>query len=606
MMTKVIWLIPLVFLRIRFVEGWVVSPSSGVVSDSVFSQWVIRRRSSTALNVVFTKLSEDCLAALQVAQETASSLQQSTVDEPCLLLGICHHPGRCQSTLQQYDITSENIARILNYLKPESYVPKLSDFSTQPVELPYAASLQRTLFQAGTISASCGATNICPEHVLLSLLQYQEIDGEAHAATRSDDCPAMETIYHLDATLEGEDICSTLLQNLMQSQSLVSDAASGNKLVSSTNTKVGAPAGRSETEEKSNESILEECSIDLTALAANGELDKVHGRDAELQACFQTLVRRRKNNVCLVGEAGVGKTAIAEGLAQILVSEEQCPMILKGYRMVSLQVAALLAGTKYRGEFEGRLRSIIEELTTNSNRTRTILFVDEIHTLVGAGSTGDGSMDASNLLKPYLARGQLQVVGATTVAEYNKYIAKDAALERRFQPVMVEEPSVEATVGILQALLPTYRAHHRVEFTDAALQAAARLSDRYINDRFLPDKALDLIDEAGALATLTRNPNDLEPPQVTEREITDIISQWTNIPVGRLELDEMSKLRGLEENLARRVKGQERAVKSVAKAIRRARTGIRNPRRPIASFLFCGTTGTGPSQGFFCYTGGWL
>jgi ATP-dependent Clp protease ATP-binding subunit ClpC len=277
-------------------------------------------------------------------------------------------------------------------------------------------------------------------------------------------------------------------------------------------------------------------------------------------------------------------------LAQILVSDA-CPPFLKGHRIISLEVGALLAGTKFRGEFEERLRTVIEILS--NSRTKSILFIDEIHNLVGAGGNSEGNMDASNILKPYLARGQLQVIGATTITEYNRYIAKDAALERRFQPVLIREPNVDETVDILKAVLPFYQSHHKVEYTPASLQAAARLSDRYINDRFLPDKAIDVLDEAGALANLKRNRMDVEPPTVTEQCITDIISRWTNIPVGKLEMDEMDRLQLLEQNLAQRVKGQERAVRTVAKAIRRARTGIRNPRRPVASFLFCGPTGTG-------------
>ena len=280
------------------------------------------------------------------------------------------------------------------------------------------------------------------------------------------------------------------------------------------------------------------------------------------------------------------------GLAQILASKEDCPALLKGCKILSLEIAALLAGTKYRGEFEMRLKAIIEELTNSTSGKSPILFLDEIHTLVGAGSSGEGSMDAAQILKPFLARGQLQVIGATTIQEYNKFIAKDAALERRFQPVLIREPTVDQTVGILQAVLPFYQSHHRVEFTPESLEAAARLSDRYINDRFLPDKAIDLLDEAGALATLTRIPNE-PAPVVTEKLITNIISKWTSIPVGNLEMDEMSRLQVLEESLALRVKGQELAVRAVAKAVRRARTGIRNPQRPIASFLFCGPSGVG-------------
>jgi ATP-dependent Clp protease ATP-binding subunit ClpC len=265
-----------------------------------------------------------------------------------------------------------------------------------------------------------------------------------------------------------------------------------------------------------------------------------------------------------------------------------------------LEVGALVAGTKFRGELEERLRTIIEILS--ASRTKSILFLDEIHNLVGAGGNSEGNLDASNILKPYLARGQLQVIGATTITEYQRYIAKDAALERRFQPILIREPTVEETVEILKAVVPFYQTHHKVEYTMDSLEAAARLSDRYINDRFLPDKAIDVLDQAGAMATLTRkNRIELsmwEPPTVTDRSITDIISQWTNIPVGKLELDEMDRLQLLEDFLGRRVKGQSRAVRTVARAIRRARTGIRNPRRPVASFLFCGPTGTGAFRVF--------
>jgi ATP-dependent Clp protease ATP-binding subunit ClpA len=521
----------------------------------------------------------------------------------------------------------------LEYLQPTSSTassaPKLSDFKklTDPdaakVELPLAAALQQTLFDAGQISNSMGASAIEPHHVFLALLNYKEVGetGEAQAATRSDDCEAMEILYHLDATLEGEDICFSLLQTLLQQQqqqqqqqqkekekegasnnaskdedasSSASSSSSAAASSSSSSSKEpiisGTGAAMSEAKEKAR-SLLQECGVDLTLMAREGQLDKVHGRDAEIQACFQTLVRRRKNNVCLIGEAGVGKTCIVEQLAQILVTPELCPPFLEGHRIISLEVGALLAGTKFRGEFEERLRTIIEILS--NSRTKSILFIDEIHNLVGAGGNSEGNMDASNILKPYLARGQLQVIGATTITEYNRHIAKDAALERRFQPVLIREPTVEETVDILNAVLPFYRSHHKVEYTNSSLEAAARLSDRYINDRFLPDKAIDVLDEAGAMATLKRNRFDIEPPTVTDKSITDIISQWTNIPVGKLEMDEMDRLQLLEENLGRRVKGQERAVRTVAKAIRRARTGIRNPRRPVASFLFCGPTGTG-------------
>ena len=564
-------------------DAWVSSPSI------LPTRRAKTARLSTACMTVFTRLSEDSIKALQIAQEQAALQSLPAVDNPNMLLGISDNPGKTKSTLEKYDITWENIRRVLNYLAPSSSsVPKLSDFSSaKKSELPYSASLQKTLFGAGTISNAMGSTEIKPEHIFLALLEYKEIDGVAQAATRSDDCEAMEIIYHLDATVEGEDICFDLLRAIMEEKEDNDPSSTNENIKTKSDAADPVPASGGKNSVDPEKSVLMECGVDLTKQARDGELDKVHGRDREIQTCFQTLVRRRKNNVCLVGESGVGKTAIAEGIAQILVSDE-CPSFLKGYRIVSLETAALLAGTKYRGEFEERLRAIIDELTSEDSEGRsTILFIDELHTLIGAGGTDGGGMDASNILKPYLARGQLQVIGATTIVEYQRFISKDAALERRFQPVLVKEPTVEQAVEILKAILPFYMGHHRVTYTDACLEAAVRLTDRYISERFLPDKAIDIIDEAGAFASLNRKPN-YPAPEVTERHITDLISQWTGIPVGKLETSEMDKLLHLEENLTLRVKGQERAVNTVAKAIRRARTGIRNPRRPIASLLFCG------------------
>jgi ATP-dependent Clp protease ATP-binding subunit ClpC len=539
-------------------------------------------------NVVFTRLSEDCISALGKAQEQAMLSKQDEIDNTFLLLGICDSPGRTKSTLERYEITWQSIRRILNYLnkdhlqqkiKQSRSGPKLSDFS-EPIEdsmLPYSNSLQQTLFQAGKISQVMGSPAIEPEHIFLALLQYREVDGEAQAATRGDDCDAMEILYHIDAQLEGEDICESLLQALMEDRTNPKKKEAPSTTVKNQpKATIPAPptANTSSTaaaEAAVEPSLLEQFGSDLTKQAEDGELDIVHGRDDEIQSCLRILLRRRKNNVCMIGEAGVGKTSIAEGLAQVLVSEN-CPALLKGHRIRSIEVGALLSGTKFRGSFEERLRAIIQELSSDDTPP-TILFLDEIHTLMGTGAAEGGGMDAANLLKPYLARGKLRVIGATTIVEYNKFIAKDAAMERRFQPVLIREPTVEQTVQILRALLPFYTAHHRVEFEDASLEAAAKLSDRYIPDRFLPDKAIDLLDEAGALATLTRMPNE-PPPIVTEKIITKIVSEWSSIPAGKLEMDEMERLQALEENMARRVKGQERAVRTVAKAIRRARTGI--------------------------------
>ena len=561
-------------------------------------------------NVVFTRLSEDCIQALQTAQEQAALSQQTEIDNSYLLLALCENPGQTKTTLEHYQITWENIRRTLNYLADDSSrntkTLKLADFQPKTGEsvlLPYSKSLQETLFSAGQISQIMGAAEIEPHHVFLALLQYKEVNGEAQAATRGDDCDAMEMIWHIDATLEGEDICDWLLQDLMEQQTAEriqqegdsegkhSSSSSGSSSMSNATKKTITHGPNGNDENVGIQSLLERFGTDLTQQARDGDLDVVYGRDEEIQSCLRILLRRRKNNVCMIGEAGVGKTAVAEGIASILASEKDCPPLLRGHRVISIEIAAILSGTKFRGEFEERLRAIIEELVDEDSKP-TILFLDEIHTLMGAGSTDGGGMDAANLLKPYLARGKLQVIGATTIVEYNKFIAKDAAMERRFQPVLIKEPSVEQTVGILQALVPFYQAHHRVEFSSESLQAAAKLSDRYINDRFLPDKAIDILDEAGALASLKRVPDE-PPPVVTEKQITEIISEWSGVPVGTLQMDEMERLQALEESMTLRVKGQERAVRSVAKAIRRARTGVSNPRRPIASFLFCGPTGVG-------------
>jgi ATP-dependent Clp protease ATP-binding subunit ClpA len=288
------------------------------------------------------------------------------------------------------------------------------------------------------------------------------------------------------------------------------------------------------------------------------------------------------------------QTAIAEGVAQILIDEENCPTRLKGYRLISLELSNLVAGTKYRGEFEERLQAVLKEVT-NPKAPPTILFIDEIHNLVGAGAA-EGGMDAANLLKPALARGEMQLIGATTIMEYRKYIEKDAALERRLQPVLIKEPSVNETLNILKAVQSHYEKHHGVKYTPEALASAVSLSDRYITDRFLPDKALDLLDESGAIAHLERVEDDDECPIVTEHTVASIISEWSGIPLGKLETSEMDRLRALEAEMTKRVKGQNRAVRGVAKAIRRARSGLRDPKRPVASFLFCGPTGTGKTE----------
>ncbi|MCI9174676.1 MAG: ATP-dependent Clp protease ATP-binding subunit [Lachnospiraceae bacterium] len=392
--------------------------------------------------------------------------------------------------------------------------------------------------------------------------------------------------------------------------------------------------------------VLDQYSRDLTKLSLEGKLDPVIGREEEIRRVIQILSRRGKNNPCLIGEPGVGKTAIAEGLAQ-QISLGLVPESVAGKRVITLDLSSMIAGSKYRGEFEERIKKVIREVIGAGN---ILLFMDELHTMIGAGGA-EGAMDASNILKPYLARGEIQMIGATTVEEYRKYIERDAALERRFQPVMVEEPTVEDTVEILKGLRRFYEKHHQVVITDEGLEAAARLSDRYVSDRFLPDKAIDLMDEAAAKVRLegvktSTNLQDIrieinrvtdemeeaiqkmeiktaselrkekealqeeydkiqkkarksmkrKKAEVGENEIAEVVAQWTKIPVKKLAEEESARLRKLESVLHKRVIGQEEAVSAVAKAVRRGRVGLKDPNRPIGSFLFLGPTGVGKTE----------
>ena len=392
--------------------------------------------------------------------------------------------------------------------------------------------------------------------------------------------------------------------------------------------------------------VLEQFCTDLNALAEDGKLDPVVGREEEMQRLMQILSRRTKNNPCMVGEPGVGKTAIIEGIAQ-RIAKEAVPEKMRDKRIFSLDLAALIAGSKYRGEFEERMKRLVGEVRAAGN---IILFLDEIHTVVGAGGA-EGAMDASNILKPSLARGEIQLIGATTITEYRKYIEKDAALERRFQPVMVEEPSKEETIRILEGIRGKYEVHHRIEISQEAIRAAVMLSDRYISDRFLPDKAIDVLDEACSKAALRgyKMPEQIEDLEqiigelnqeledaikernmekaallaadknqineklkrakarrerqqqklriaLTEGDIADVVSEWTRIPVQRLAQSETERLKKLEATLHKRVIGQEDAVSAVARAVKRGRVGLKDPSRPVGSFLFLGPTGVGKTE----------
>ncbi|MBV8582775.1 MAG: ATP-dependent Clp protease ATP-binding subunit, partial [Candidatus Eremiobacteraeota bacterium] len=332
-------------------------------------------------------------------------------------------------------------------------------------------------------------------------------------------------------------------------------------------------------------------SRDLTQLARDGKLDPVIGRDEEIERVVSILARRSKNNPVLVGEPGVGKTAVVEGLAQRIVTGN-VPEALRGKRVLALSLGPLVAGTKYRGEFEGRVKRIVDEVKRSARDV--VLFIDELHTLVGAGAA-EGALDLGSMIKPELARGDLQCIGATTFDEYRKYVESDAALERRFQPVMVDEPSVEQTTEILRGLRDGYARHHRVTITDDAIEAAAALSARYIADRFLPDKAIDLMDEAAASVAL-QNKGAVDFPNVTPEHVASVVTRWTGIPQTALSESQANALLDLENVLSRRVIGQDRAIASVSDAIRRARAGLHDPRKPLGSFLFKGPSGVGKTE----------
>jgi ATP-dependent Clp protease ATP-binding subunit ClpC len=472
---------------------------------------------------------------------------------------------------------------------------------SEPPALTPAA--KRALLDAHRISRAVGSSYIGPEHVLLALA----VNPESAAGQ----------------LLGASHITPDSLQRAMTGQGQPPP---------------GAPGGRSATP------TLDEFGRDLTALAREGQVDPVVGRDEQIEQTIEVLSRRTKNNPVLIGEAGVGKTAIVEGIAQ-RVADEEVPETLTGKRVIQIDLAGVVAGTRYRGDFEERMKRIIDEIRENA--TDLIVFIDELHTVVGAGAGGEGgTLDAGNMLKPALARGELHIIGATTLDEYRKSVEKDAALARRFQPIMVPEPDVEDTIAILRGLRDRYEAHHQVRFTDEALIAAAELSDRYLTDRYLPDKAIDLIDQAGARVRLrTKTPGadvrHLEReaeqlqrdkdqavaseqyerasrlrdrirglqeeiagrtgrssavPEVTVNDIAEVVSRATGIPVQQLTEEEKDRLLRLEDHLHQRVIGQDEATAAVAEAVRRARSGLGDPGRPVGSFLFLGPTGVGKTE----------
>jgi len=548
------------------------------------------------------RFTERAQRVLILANEEAKALNHNYVGTEHILLGLLkENEGVAAQALHSLGVQFDDI---------RDRIESLIGRGTMPVDvIGYTPRAKRVLELSFVEARRLGHNYVGTEHILLGLLR------------------------------EGEGVAARVLMEMGVDLNRARDEVM--KLLSQ------EPGGQAKQGRAyGNTPNLNQYGRDLTEMARDGKLDPVIGRQKEIERVIQVLSRRTKNNPCLIGDPGVGKTAIAEGLAQQIVAGN-VPEILKDKRVVTLDLSAMVAGAKYRGEFEERLKNVINEVIKAQN---VILFIDEMHTIIGAGAA-EGAIDASNILKPALARGEIQVVGATTVDEYRKYVEKDAALERRFQPIMVEEPTVEETIEILKGLRDRYEAHHRVKITDGALEAAAKLSARYITDRFLPDKAIDLIDEAASRARLQtyvappeikeleEKLSDLEKEKeaaisaqefekaarirdeeqkvkqeiedrkkewtartmsenkcVTESDIAYIVSTWTGIPVKSLTQEESDRLLNLEKILHERVIGQDEAVDAVARAIRRARVGLKDPKRPIGSFIFLGPTGVGKTE----------
>jgi len=555
---------------------------------------------------MFERFTEKAIKVIMLAQEEARRLGHNFVGTEQILLGLIGEgTGVAAKVLKSMGVNLKD-ARI----EVEKIIGRGSGFVA--VEIPFTPRAKRVLELSLEEARQLGHNYIGTEHLLLGLIR------------------------------EGEGVAARVLENLGVDLSKVRT-----QVIRMLGETAEVAAGGSNSRTKTP--TLDEFGSNLTQMAAEGKLDPVVGRQKEIERVIQILGRRTKNNPVLIGEPGVGKTAIAEGLAQRIATND-IPDILEDKRVVTLDIGLLVAGTKYRGEFEERLKKIMDEIRSAGN---VILVIDEVHTLIGAGAA-EGAIDAANILKPALARGELQCIGATTLDEYRKHIERDAALERRFQPVMVGEPSVSETIEILFGLRERYEQHHKLKISDEALEAAAKLSDRYISDRYLPDKAIDLVDEAGSRVRLinsqlppaakeldkelrqvlkekdeavrsqdfdragelrdremeiksqirtisqtkkaetTRSEDD--SPVVTEEDIAQIVASWTGVPVNKLTESESEKLLNMEGTLHQRLIGQDEAVKAVSRAIRRARVGLKNPNRPIASFIFSGPTGVGKTE----------
>ncbi|MDT8862320.1 ATP-dependent protease ATP-binding subunit ClpC [Alkalihalobacillus sp. MEB130] len=555
--------------------------------------------------MMFGRFTERAQKVLALAQEEAVRLGHNNIGTEHILLGLIREgEGIAAKALQALGLGSEKIQK-----EVESLIGKGQEGSKT---IHYTPRAKKVIELSMDEARKLGHSYVGTEHILLGLIR------------------------------EGEGVAARVLNNLGVSL----NKARQQVLQLLGSNEVGSSSGQSSGATNANTPTLDSLARDLTAVAREESLDPVIGRSKEIERVIQVLSRRTKNNPVLIGEPGVGKTAIAEGLAQAIIANE-VPETLRNKRVMTLDMGTVVAGTKYRGEFEDRLKKVMDEIRQAGN---VILFIDELHTLIGAGGA-EGAIDASNILKPSLARGELQCIGATTLDEYRKYIEKDAALERRFQPIQVNEPTLDESEQILKGLRDRYEAHHRVTITDDAIEAAVKLSDRYISDRFLPDKAIDLIDEAGSKVRLksytappnlkeleqrldeTRKEKDAavqsqefekaaslrdseqrlreeleemknewkkkqgqEDTEVTAEDIAQVVASWTGIPVSKLAEEETDRLLKMESILHERVIGQEEAVKSISKAVRRARAGLKDPKRPIGSFIFLGPTGVGKTE----------
>ncbi|BBA74696.1 MULTISPECIES: ATP-dependent protease ATP-binding subunit ClpC [Bacillus] len=553
--------------------------------------------------MMFGRFTERAQKVLALAQEEALRLGHNNIGTEHILLGLVREgEGIAAKALQALGLGSDKIQK-----EVESLIGRGQEMSQT---IHYTPRAKKVIELSMDEARKLGHSYVGTEHILLGLIR------------------------------EGEGVAARVLNNLGVSLNKARQQVL--QLLGSNET--GSSA--SGTNSNANTPTLDSLARDLTAIAKEDSLDPVIGRSKEIQRVIEVLSRRTKNNPVLIGEPGVGKTAIAEGLAQQIINNE-VPEILRDKRVMTLDMGTVVAGTKYRGEFEDRLKKVMDEIRQAGN---IILFIDELHTLIGAGGA-EGAIDASNILKPSLARGELQCIGATTLDEYRKYIEKDAALERRFQPIQVDQPSADESIQILKGLRDRYEAHHRVSITDEAIEAAVKLSDRYISDRFLPDKAIDLIDEAGSkvrLRSFTTPPNlkeleqkldevrkekdaavqsqefekaaslrdteqrlreqvedtkktwkekqGQENSEVSVEDIAMVVSSWTGVPVSKIAQTETDKLLNMENILHSRVIGQDEAVVAVAKAVRRARAGLKDPKRPIGSFIFLGPTGVGKTE----------